>query len=1391
MQSAGRAVTCSCPPALLYSSSRHALSRPACHSGEGAYKNKNKDPSTAPSQLDYTWNAALPIVFASPNARRDLTWRSGSPVVFSHAADQKRCASSSSSSSAPKSKPAASPQLVYKGREAAALPGKPAPKRIDPRIPNANPYTNYRGRTHAPSSPAHASSTVNDIAGVFGPTKRTIQVVQRQPQPPPRDDPPAPPSSAPPAQTTPLQTPSSQPPPISPQSPIHSTPAQELGYAPDDVQVFQGVAAESQTRSEGAATLHEQHSSPALDEIARLRQEKAELYEALQQQEEKHQHLQQKQNQVQSSLEQKLSQLEKELDHTQKDLQSTIAEQGRKLNEANNTIARQEAGLQVRDSRIREIQREVERDPINRQQKRRLVERQFDATDLSRQQQQQAQDRRKHIRKDYETFRAAYHNLTRISGALVRDKDKDLLHAPINWYNREMVYWNKALKAAQSFEEKSKRGDKARFWDAGEQVQTKTTNPKDQEVLRQGVIHQLKVRLQHRDSVLTQVKAFVRASGSKAERARLDYVADLGQLETSLETVQQRQHDHRRLIRATRFDMDPTKTSPELSAHERASTLDVYELDRPIADMLNVINARMDYWVEKKAEIQRDGSKSGIRLRNSFCTSQQNMLGAAQIMLRTLRHFSALQLEASEAAWVAEQPLHQQVLWQNRTRVSRRQVKLLNRMKILVGWLRGVGMQHPIMSTEKIANFVPRAISHGVAAFADAYLRHKRNAFTLEDERNVKHTFDSYANDNASDVKSLLKRLQPVLDELSSALGNRPSIGKRLLVPAMPSRTKRRENLRKAAAAAAKHKAEEEASQKADKTRIEPGATESPLTDSRGSAASKTMTSKDTGSESTTDPQNDQPPQSETTTSPTTEAASTEPAKSVSVTLDEPEGPRFKLNRQTSASLPRLAPKSTTIYSRARSRLGFKPPRPMFKESGRRSQEHGSSPADLLDQAENRDALKSLEYQIPAQDLRAALIASKSSQAAYWRYSLYKSPAGEKPIMHYCTKFDQSENVAKHFIGEKVIGFDLEWEMGASLTQGSIKDNVSLIQIACDNRVALFQVAMFVGDTVESLMPPTLRTILESPDIIKAGVNIAGDFTRLRKFLGIEGQGIFELSHLYRLVKYSEKDPAKVNRKPFKLAEQVQDILYLPLYKGNVRTSAWSRRLKGEQTDYAASDAYAGFRLFHELDRVREAMNPMPPRPAYHELYQPIILGNGEVAGETGKKRKATLKNIEIAGEASTLTAEEEEALKDEEEEAQEEAGAEEVEDVNADDELEDQNTETATVVKYEAADEWLARYESSLSPEKKGKALPTSIRAYALWHIQGLELEQVAEAMRQPPLALSTVASYVLEIIKSENQPYDAARVEEAVGATPAVTQWRYRTLLHKARSEAADKKM
>lgn len=247
-----------------------------------------------------------------------------------------------------------------------------------------------------------------------------------------------------------------------------------------------------------------------------------------------------------------------------------------------------------------------------------------------------------------------------------------------------------------------------------------------------------------------------------------------------------------------------------------------------------------------------------------------------------------------------------------------------------------------------------------------------------------------------------------------------------------------------------------------------------------------------------------------------------------------------------------------------------------------------------------------ISYQIPEHIFSAARDSSTKTKPVYWECRKFLGPEGQSVQIRYCRKFVAAEQVAKLFQNEKVVGFDLEWKPQARFSHGAIKEYVSLIQIASPGSVALFHLALFSGDKIEQLLPPTLKRIIESTEITKVGVNILNDCTRLQKCFSIRAQAVFELSHLYKLVKYSGAEASKVNRQAVSLAVQVEEHLGLPLHKGDVRSSDWSKTLSWEQQTYAASDAYAGLHLYDVLNRKRKAMMPMPPLPSHAELKLPI-----------------------------------------------------------------------------------------------------------------------------------------------------------------------------------------
>ncbi|KAK0937371.1 hypothetical protein LTR48_006511 [Friedmanniomyces endolithicus] len=278
-----------------------------------------------------------------------------------------------------------------------------------------------------------------------------------------------------------------------------------------------------------------------------------------------------------------------------------------------------------------------------------------------------------------------------------------------------------------------------------------------------------------------------------------------------------------------------------------------------------------------------------------------------------------------------------------------------------------------------------------------------------------------------------------------------------------------------------------------------------------------------------------------------------------------------------------------------------------------------SAPSPNESHTPNQDSMTTTTYRIPVADYREAVKSSLNTSAAYWSYHMYKNAAGDAPTVHYCTKLDQAERVLQqHFLGQPVLGFDIEWEQRAR-KESAAKQNVSLVQIACEDRICLIHVAIFAGTSIEQLVPGTLREILESNQIVKAGVNIGGDARRMREYLGVNMRAQFELCPLFKLVTFARKD-VNWTMKSAGLAAQVQAVLLLPMLKGDVRTSSWSRKLSKEQADYSASDAYAGFQLFHALEAKRLKMDPMPPRPAFRELEMPLVFGDGTVLPTPGRK---------------------------------------------------------------------------------------------------------------------------------------------------------------------------
>lgn len=387
-----------------------------------------------------------------------------------------------------------------------------------------------------------------------------------------------------------------------------------------------------------------------------------------------------------------------------------------------------------------------------------------------------------------------------------------------------------------------------------------------------------------------------------------------------------------------------------------------------------------------------------------------------------------------------------------------------------------------------------------------------------------------------------------------------------------------------------------------------------------------------------------------------------------------------------------------------------------------------------------------LTFRIPDEAFQKAKDATPDTPGSFWTHSLYTGPADAKVKVHYCKSRHTTESVLqKYFIGKPILGFDIEWKIDATRF-ASPKKNVALIQLACEDRILLSHLGQFHKDSIDDLVAPTLKTILEDPTISKCGVAIKADCTRLRKHLNIAPRGIFELSHLHRLIEGSTaRDPALINKRLVSLTTQASEHLSLPIFKGEVRGSDWSEALSMEQILYAASDAYAGFILYDVLEKKRKALRPTPPRPYHAELNRPIQLASGvelATADDSLDDITAALeprKTSPSAPQDHSLSI----PLETEDESSS----------------LPDLKSPKSTVRKVErpqdprvdAAAAFAASYRAA---HPTTRAAPAALRAYHIWSSnEDMSLAQIAALLRDPPLKIGTVRGYVLEALRLEGR--------------------------------------
>ncbi|KAI1754505.1 ribonuclease H-like protein, partial [Xylaria castorea] len=416
------------------------------------------------------------------------------------------------------------------------------------------------------------------------------------------------------------------------------------------------------------------------------------------------------------------------------------------------------------------------------------------------------------------------------------------------------------------------------------------------------------------------------------------------------------------------------------------------------------------------------------------------------------------------------------------------------------------------------------------------------------------------------------------------------------------------------------------------------------------------------------------------------------------------------------------------------------------------------------------------EYKMVDDLFYAAKRSPPGSPQSFWSYTQYRCAAALEPShkvkVHYCRSRHTMERVCKqYFMGEKVLGFDMEWKAEATKRNG-LKKNVSLIQLASPSRIGLFHVALFADS--KDMVGPSFRSIMEDPNVTKAGVHIKGDTTRLRNFLKIQSQGLMELSNLYKLVTYSRTGQYhNINRRLVPMAKQVEEYLHLPIFKGqDVRSGNWSKPLDMKQVLYSASDAYAGLHLYATLDYHRKQLDPCPPLPHYAELNLAIPLAEGVRVASTDKTVEpddvAPINGV-LSTALGTLSVDDKETtssvaiLKGTRKSLVSKRKS-------ASTTLTPRTPERPKDSRVEVAEDRVVSYRA-LHPQTRSSA--AQLRSYFLWHCYDLSPAAIAPLVRDPPLKTETVVNYILSVVQAEKLPVDHDRLREVADLISQDTLW------------------
>ena len=190
---------------------------------------------------------------------------------------------------------------------------------------------------------------------------------------------------------------------------------------------------------------------------------------------------------------------------------------------------------------------------------------------------------------------------------------------------------------------------------------------------------------------------------------------------------------------------------------------------------------------------------------------------------------------------------------------------------------------------------------------------------------------------------------------------------------------------------------------------------------------------------------------------------------------------------------------------------------------------------------------------------------------------------GEVDVYYLCD-FEEAENAFSQVFASKpnLVGLDTKTTLG--------QEKEALLQLATESLVYVYpilnlsfiehhedKVAESNKECTCRFLPPSLKKILNSPNIIKSGVGIEATVSSLNKNYYLNVKGVLDLQKVALAMGY--KNPSLLH-----LAKHWQ----LPLgdtesVKKHIYKVAWHKQLSDKHLEYAARDAYLSLELAKKM----------------------------------------------------------------------------------------------------------------------------------------------------------------------------------------------------------------